>query len=116
MTRYGLDVHVAEISGGSTAVTALIAGDVDLCQIAGASVVSAAVADAEVVIIAGVINQQPRTAKPENVLPTVPTKQSVRRSNHKSTNASWMATGSRQSGDRGMVKTRSGFSGRSQPG
>jgi len=57
--RYGLNVQVAEISGGSTAVTALIAGDVDLCQIAGASVVNAAVANAEVIIVGGVINQQP---------------------------------------------------------
>ena len=57
--RYGLAVQVAKISGGSTAVTALIAGDIDLCQIAGASVVNAAVAGAEVVIVGGVINQQP---------------------------------------------------------
>ncbi len=57
--KYDLDVTVSEISGGSTAVTALIAGDVDLCQIAGAAVVSAAIAGAEVVFVGGVINQQP---------------------------------------------------------
>jgi NitT/TauT family transport system substrate-binding protein len=57
--KYDLDVTVSEISGGSTAVTALIAGDVDLCQIAGAAVVGAGVAGAEVVFVGGVINQQP---------------------------------------------------------
>ncbi len=58
-SRYGIDVQVVEISGGSTAITALIAGNVDLCQIAGASIVNAGVAGAEVVLVGGVINQQP---------------------------------------------------------
>lgn len=54
--KYGLEVNLVYIEGGSKATSALIAGKVDICQVAGASVVSGAVAGADVVIIAGLIN------------------------------------------------------------
>jgi NitT/TauT family transport system substrate-binding protein len=54
--RYGLDVELVYIEGGSTAATALIARDVELCFIAGSAVVNAAVAGEDVRIISGLVN------------------------------------------------------------
>jgi NitT/TauT family transport system substrate-binding protein len=70
--QYGLDVQVTEITGGPIATAALIAGDVDLCQIAGSAIVGAAVAGAELVIVGGVTNQQPYylVTRPEIVAPS----------------------------------------------
>jgi NitT/TauT family transport system substrate-binding protein len=70
--KYSLDVDLIEIDGGSTAAAALIAGDVQICQIAGSAVVNAAVAGADLVFIGGVINRQPYylITRPEIVIPT----------------------------------------------
>lgn len=57
--KYGLDVNLTYVEGGSTATTALIANDFDICQVAGVSVVNAGVAGANLVIIAGQINTYP---------------------------------------------------------
>lgn len=54
--KHGLQVNLVYIEGGSKATAALIAGQVDICQVAGASVVSGAVAGADIVMIAGLIN------------------------------------------------------------
>lgn len=57
--EYGLDVDVTGISGGPTAATALLAGDFDVCQIAGPAVVNAVAAGGDLVIVGGLFNQQP---------------------------------------------------------
>jgi ABC-type nitrate/sulfonate/bicarbonate transport system substrate-binding protein len=51
--EYGLAVELIYIEGGSTATAALIAGAVDVCQIAGASVINGVVAGADLALIAG---------------------------------------------------------------
>lgn len=53
---YGLDVNLVYIESGSKATAALIAGEMDLCQIAGSAVVNGAVAGTDLVLIAGLIN------------------------------------------------------------
>lgn len=57
--KYGLRVTAHEITSGSDAMAALLAGDVDICQVAGSAVVNAALAVDEPVIVAGLINRQP---------------------------------------------------------
>lgn len=52
----GLDVDLTYLESGTAAATAMISGDVDLCQIAGSSVVNAAVAGEDMVILAGLFN------------------------------------------------------------
>lgn len=52
----GLAVELTYIESGTSAATAMIAGDVDLCQIAGSSVVNAAVAGEDLVFLAGLFN------------------------------------------------------------
>ena len=54
--KYGLDVEISYISSGSKAVTAIIAGDVDICSAAGAAVVNAVAAGQDAVMIAGMYN------------------------------------------------------------
>ena len=54
--EYGLDVELIYIEGGSTATAALIAGAVDICQIAGAAVINSIVADSGLVLIGGLFN------------------------------------------------------------
>jgi len=54
--KYGLQVNLVSITGGSAAVSTLVSGDMDICQVAAASVVNAVVAHKDVVIIAGLIN------------------------------------------------------------
>jgi NitT/TauT family transport system substrate-binding protein len=56
--QYGLAVELEPISDGSSAVAALIAGDIDVCQVAGPAVVNAALAGEDLVVVAGIINQQ----------------------------------------------------------
>lgn len=65
--KYGLDIELTFISSGSKSVTALVAGDVDICQVAVASVVSAVAAGQDVVFIAGLFNTYPGSlyVKPE---------------------------------------------------
>lgn len=54
--KHGLDVNLIDIDGGSKAVSAMIAGDVDFCQVAGSAVVNAAVAGEDLVFIGGLYN------------------------------------------------------------
>jgi NitT/TauT family transport system substrate-binding protein len=54
--KYGLKVNLVSITGGSAAVSTLVSGDMDICQVAATSVVNAVVAHKDVVIIAGLIN------------------------------------------------------------
>lgn len=54
--KYGLDVRLVNIEGGDKATAALIAGQMDICQVAGPAVVNAVVAGADVVLIAGLVN------------------------------------------------------------
>ncbi len=54
--RYGLDVKLVAIASGSKAAAALIAGDVDFCQMAGTAVVNAVAAGEDVVMIGGLFN------------------------------------------------------------
>jgi NitT/TauT family transport system substrate-binding protein len=65
--KYGLQVNLVSISGGSAATTTLISGDMDICQVAGPSVVNAVAAHKDVVLIAGLINTVPGSlmAQPE---------------------------------------------------
>jgi NitT/TauT family transport system substrate-binding protein len=57
--KYGLKINLVSIGGGSKSVTALISGDMDICQVAGSSVVSAVIAKQDVVMFAGLINTIP---------------------------------------------------------
>ncbi len=54
--KHGLAVDLVYIDSGSKALTAMIAGDMDVCQVAGSAVINAAVAGAEVKMIAGLYN------------------------------------------------------------
>ena len=54
--EYGLDVELIQIGRGAKAVAALIAGEVQVCQLAGASVIHAAAAGEDVVLIGGLYN------------------------------------------------------------
>jgi NitT/TauT family transport system substrate-binding protein len=58
-TKYGLQVNLVSMSGGTAAVTSLISGDMDICEVAAPSVINAVVAHQDVVIIAGLINTVP---------------------------------------------------------
>ncbi len=49
--KYGLQVNLVSMSGGSEAVTSLVSGDMDICQVAAPSVVNAVAAQQDVVII-----------------------------------------------------------------
>ncbi|MBN1666223.1 MAG: ABC transporter substrate-binding protein, partial [Anaerolineales bacterium] len=51
--QYGLQVELVTFNNGSDAATALITGAVDICQVAGPSVVNAAAAGEDLVFIAG---------------------------------------------------------------
>jgi NitT/TauT family transport system substrate-binding protein len=54
--QHGLDISLTYIESGTTAATSMIAGEEDICQIAGSAVVNAAVAGEDLVIIAGLFN------------------------------------------------------------
>ncbi|MEM8859924.1 MAG: ABC transporter substrate-binding protein [Chloroflexota bacterium] len=54
--EYDLDVNLVFIEGGSTATSAMIAGEMDICQIAGSAVVNGVVGGADIKIIAGLFN------------------------------------------------------------
>lgn len=56
--EFGLDVNLVLINGGSKAVAALIAGEVNFCITSGAPVANAVVAGADTVLIAGLFNSQ----------------------------------------------------------
>ncbi|NIO70519.1 MAG: ABC transporter substrate-binding protein [Anaerolineae bacterium] len=54
--KYNLDVNLVYISSGSKAASAMIAGQVEFCQIAGSAVVNAVVAGEDLVLIGGLFN------------------------------------------------------------
>lgn len=54
--EFGLNVELQQLGRGAKATTALIAGEVDVCQVAGASVIHAAAAGEDVVLIGGLYN------------------------------------------------------------
>jgi len=51
--KNGLDVQLIYFTGGTTAVLALVSGEVPICQVAGPAVVNSALAGADIVMIAG---------------------------------------------------------------
>ena len=55
--KYGLDVELVPFENGQLATTALIAGQVDACQVAGSNIVNAAVAGEDLELIAGLYNR-----------------------------------------------------------
>ena len=57
--KYGLKVNLINITSGTKAVTALLAGSVDICQVAGSAVVNAVAAGQDAVMIAGLYNIYP---------------------------------------------------------
>lgn len=56
--KYGLDVQLDEIGSGTDSSTALVAGTDAVCQVAGSSIVNAALAGHDLVLIGGIVNQQ----------------------------------------------------------
>lgn len=54
--NYGLDVSLIDIGGGSKAAAALIAGEVDVCQMAGSGVFNAVIAGEDLALIANLYN------------------------------------------------------------
>lgn len=56
-TKHGLEVNLVYIDGGSTAVTTLISGEMDICQVGGAPVANAVVAGEDLVLVAGLFNR-----------------------------------------------------------
>jgi NitT/TauT family transport system substrate-binding protein len=57
--KYGLQVELAYINSGTRAVVALLAGDMDICQLAGSAVVNAVAAGQDAVMLAGLYNVYP---------------------------------------------------------
>jgi len=64
--KYGLDVSLTQVAGGSKAITALLSGDVSICQMTANSVINSVVAGKDPVVIAGLYNTFPTVvlAKP----------------------------------------------------
>lgn len=56
--KHGLEVELLDTGGGSDTITALVAGDFDLCQAAGSAAVNAVVGGHDLVLVAGIVNQQ----------------------------------------------------------
>ncbi len=57
--KYGLDVKLISIDSGTKAVTALLAGSMNICEVAGSAVVNAVAAGQDAVMIAGLYNTYP---------------------------------------------------------
>lgn len=57
--KYGLDVNLVQVSGGSKAITAMVSGDVSICQMTANSVINAVAAGQDAVVIAGLYNTFP---------------------------------------------------------
>ncbi len=55
--RHDLEVDIMYVDGGTEAVTTLISGEMDLCQVGGAPVANAVVAGEDLVLIAGLFNR-----------------------------------------------------------
>lgn len=58
-TKYGIELEDTAVNNAANAVAALLAGDFDICQHSTSTLVSAAAAGGEVVIVGGVLNSQP---------------------------------------------------------
>ncbi len=54
--KYGLDAQVVFVEGGPTAVKAVLSGDVDMAEMAGAGVVQSNLQGSGMVMIAGILN------------------------------------------------------------
>jgi len=54
--KYGLQVNLQAMTGGTTGITSLLSGNMDICQLTAIPVVNAAAAHQDVVMIAGLIN------------------------------------------------------------
>lgn len=59
--RNGLQVELLFANGGSAAVATLLSGQSQICQMSGPSVVSAAQAGEDLVVVAGIVNTAPFT-------------------------------------------------------
>ena len=57
--KYGLNVKLISIDSGTKAVTALLTGNMDICEVAGSAVVNAVAAGQDAVMIAGLYNAYP---------------------------------------------------------
>src|SRR6516162_5374115 len=51
--KNGLDVQLIYFTGGTTAVLALVSGEVPICQVAGPAVVNSALGGADIIMVAG---------------------------------------------------------------
>lgn len=69
--KYGLKVNLVRMQASSKAVTALITGDVVLCEAAGNSVVNAVAAKQDVVMIAGIYNTYPAILVAKSEIKTI---------------------------------------------
>ncbi len=56
-TKYGLDFDLQNINGSTTAVAAMVAGDIVLASVAGSAVVTAQASGTDLVMIAGFVNK-----------------------------------------------------------
>jgi len=65
--KYGLKVNLIQLQGSSKAMSALVSGNASICQMSGNSVINAAAAGLDAVMIAGIYNTYPAVlvAKPE---------------------------------------------------
>jgi len=54
--KYGLDISITSAGGGSSAATAMIAGDFKICQIAAPAVLNAVIAGEDLVFFGGLYN------------------------------------------------------------
>jgi NitT/TauT family transport system substrate-binding protein len=55
--KHGLDVTLVYVDGGTEAVTTLISGEMDICQVGGTPTANAVVAGEELMLIAGLFNR-----------------------------------------------------------
>src|SRR5499427_3589726 len=51
--KNGLDVQLIYFTGGTTAVLALVSGEVPICQVAGPAILNSALAGSDIIMIAG---------------------------------------------------------------
>ncbi|MBI5352257.1 MAG: ABC transporter substrate-binding protein [Chloroflexi bacterium] len=65
--KYGLKVNLIQLQGSSKAMSALVSGNASICQMSGNSVINAAAAGLDAVMIAGIYNTYPAVlvARPE---------------------------------------------------
>lgn len=56
--KYNIEPNLVYMNGGASAATALIAGQVDMCSVAGSNIINAAASGSDLVMISGLINRQ----------------------------------------------------------